>query len=167
MVFRNWQGNVTIIVVLGSSMFGCVHRAGSDSHKSTVATGEVDKSTSLPKGPRTGENIDRSQEGIRVRSSPAPPPSMTRPDAGTQQRIDTAGTAAPSYSVAILTYQPPASDRRLPAPSVPPNNAAGFDRGPGRLRPRTATLIAVALIAAMVWLPRLRHRGQSTRRQGT
>jgi hypothetical protein len=165
MVFRNWQGNVTIIVVLGSSMFGCIHRAGSDSPKRTVATRQMDKSTSLPKSPRTEENIDRSQEGIRVRPSLAPP-SITRPDPGPQQWIDTAGTSAPSYSVAVITYPTPASDGRLPAPSLAPNDAVGFDRGAGRLRPRTATLIAAALIAAMVWLPRLRHRGQSTRRQG-
>src|SRR3978361_1508565 len=111
MVSRNRQYLVTIIV-LGSSMLGCVHRTGSALPKSTVATpaGQVGKQASLPKGDRAQENIDRAQAKIdevlkrmkqspRVRSSPTVPPSMTRPDAEPQQPIDTAGTHKPPYNV--------------------------------------------------------------------
>jgi hypothetical protein len=181
MVFGNWRCVVvtTTIGVLGSSMIGCVHRVGSPASKSTAATRQVDRSTSWPRGPRGEENTARVQENIDetlkrlkqragARPSPPVPASMTRPDAEPQQPPGTARTDPPRYGVVVLTYPTPESENRTAtAPSVAPNNAVGLDRGAGRLRPRTAPLIAVALVAAMVWLPRLRHRGQSFQRQRT
>jgi hypothetical protein len=181
MVFRNWRSvGPMLIVMLGSSLLACVHRTGSASPKSPVAIpfGHVDKPNYLPNGQRDQKRIDRDQEkigetlkrlnpGAGVRRSPAAPQSMIRPEAEPQQPIVSVGTNLPPYSV-VLTYPTPASDTRKAAvPSAAQNNAVGLERGSGRLRSGTATLIAVALIAAMVWLPRLRHRGQTTRRQGT
>jgi hypothetical protein len=173
MVFRNWRCVVTmLIVMLGSSVLGCVHRTGSASPKSPAAIpfGQVDKPNQLPTGQRDQKAIDRTQEmkpSAGVRRSPAAPQSTIRPEAEPQQPIVGVGTNLPPYSV-VLTYPTPASNTRMAGvPSVAPDNAVGPERGSGRLRSGTATLIAVALIAAMVWLPRLRHRGQTTRRQAT
>ncbi len=168
-----------LIVMLGSSLLGCVHRTGSASPRSPVAIpfGQVDKPNYLPNGQQDQKAIDRAQEKIAgvlkrlnpsagVRPSPAAQ-SMIRPEAEPQQPIVSVGTNLPPYSV-VLTYPTPVSDTRMAAvPSATPNNSVGLERGSGRLRSGTATLIAVALIAAMVWLPRLRHRGQTSRRQGT
>jgi hypothetical protein len=173
MVLRNRRRVVaTFIVLLGSSMLACTHRGRSVSPKLAVLTrpGQVDKPTSSPKVPKAQENIDRSQgkldeavkkpkSGARARSVRAVGGSVSPPDTDTQQPMFTNGNQLPSYGVVILTQPTPAAEKdRAAVRSVASESPVGLVRDGGRLRSRTATLIFVALIAAIVGLPLLRRR---------
>lgn len=180
MVFRHrWNVVTTVIVVLGSSMLSCAHQPGSASPKSAVAAPfrRADQPAAARAGRSGQRNVDQALQGLKPSDRPTPalaaPQSTTRPDTERQPSIGTAVTSS-SSSVVIVAQPVPSSVTGTAAapPPVASNNGVDSDRGADRLRPTGATLIALAsialaLIAAIVWLPRLRHRGWSTRRQGT
>jgi hypothetical protein len=185
MLLPDRRGLVAVIVVLlGSSMAGCAQRARSNSPKPAVAVrpGQADKPTTQAKGSRAQANIDRSQEkidevrnrlksGARASSAAAASGSALPPATQTQQPMDTNGRHLPPYGVVILTQPTPAADNGITAvPSealAAPESPVGLVRGVRRLGSRAATVIFVAVMAAIVGVPLLRRRSQLTRSQGT
>jgi hypothetical protein len=156
-----------IAVVLACSMLGCVHRSGLSPTGSVVAgPSEQTDGSASPTGRRAQKDIDdvlgRLKQSARARPSPTPPPSGTRASAEPQP-VGTQGTLPPpAYNVVILTQ--PTQTAPSPEASVAAGqssttaNRIDHERATRRLRPSAATFIAAALIAAIVCLPRLRHR---------
>jgi hypothetical protein len=169
MVFRNWRCVFLAIALLGAAL-GCVHRTGSASPKSTVAArfGQANESaSSKDRGAQKGIDEVLKQAKPNPRLRPAPAVSLPTTRAEPRQPIDLAHTYPLAYNIVIQTQQTPTDDTRMAAaPSAAPNSVDSSGRGGGRLRSRAAMLIALALIVVIVWLPRFRHRGDSTRHQG-
>jgi hypothetical protein len=165
---RNWRCMAMLIVVPVSwSMVSCAHRRGLLSPQSIVESSPAAASALPASGRRAQEAVDevlkRLKQSDRPRpSSPGPAPS-TRLKAEPEQLVGTSGTLPPpAYSVVIVTQPSPSADTPgSVSPQTATNNPIDRERSTGRLRPPAATLIAMALIAAIVWLPRLRHRRPS------
>jgi hypothetical protein len=168
-MLRNWRGvTAMVVVVLSCSTLGCAHRSGSSSARPIVAgsfgpAAASSSQTGHPAREAVDEVPGRFNGSDRARPSPAVPAS-TRLNAAPQRPVGTAGALPPpAYNVVVLTQPSPLPDTATSdSRSAAANNPTGFQRSGGPLRPPAATLIAAALIAAIVWLPRVRDRRSST-----
>ena len=168
---RHWQcmAQPAVVILLVCSMVGCAHRRGLSSPRSIGAPGSGPASASPPSGRRAQEAVDevlnrlKQSERPRPASAAGPVPGTGLNAAEPQQPIGTSGTLPPAaYSVVIVTQPSPAAEVAASAgPPVETNRSSAFERGGRRLGPPAAALIALSLIAAIVWLPRLRDRRSS------